>query len=151
MKTTLIFIGIALLVIIAIMIFNSCSRKITRTLLTDNKIYHWKIYHTTENNYPAGKFQYFEVFLGEQKLVLPKELTGGVRDISQFHAAGSFGNHETDYNAVLIVFEGISKNENGFEQRHMVSIKVSPLTINKLLLTNMCSGQATEMIIKNEE
>ncbi|WP_168928011.1 hypothetical protein, partial [Chitinophaga terrae (ex Kim and Jung 2007)] len=125
--------------------------KISRTLLTDKKVYHWKIYHTTENSYPAGKFQYFEVFLGDQKLVLPKDLTGGVRDISQFHAAGSFGNHETDYNAVIIVFEAISKNENGFDERNMVSVKVTPQTQNELMVTNLCTGQTTGIHMKSRE
>lgn len=149
MKTTLIFIGIALLVIVAIMLFNSCSKKIKRTLLTDNKVYHWKIYHTSENNYPAGKFQYFEVYLEGQKLVLPKEITGGVHEVSQFYAAGSFGNHETDYNAVLIVFEAISKNENGFNERNMVRVKVTPKTKNELMVTNLCNGQTTKTLLQH--
>ncbi|WP_336960715.1 hypothetical protein [Chryseobacterium contaminans] len=145
MKATLIFIGLIMFVIVTIMIFNSCSRKITRKLLTHNKVYHWKIYHITENNYPAGKFQYFEVYLGEKKLVLPKEISGGVREISQFHAAGSFGNYETDYNSVLIMFEAISKSTQGFDERNMVSIKATALTKNKLLLANLSNGEIAEI------
>ncbi|WBV60124.1 hypothetical protein PFY12_13910 [Chryseobacterium camelliae] len=80
-----------------------------------------------------------------------EELTGGVRDISQFHAAGSFGNHETDYNTVLIVFEAISKNENGFDQRNMVSIKVTPKTQNELMVTNLCTGQTARIYMKSGE
>jgi hypothetical protein len=87
-------------------------------------------------------------YLGKQQLVLPKEITGGLRDVLRFHAAGSFGNHETDYNAILIMFETISKNAQGFDQRNMVSVKVSRLSKNKLLVSNLCSGDTTEIALK---
>lgn len=143
-----IIIGSILILMIVVLIFKSCSKGISRILLTENKVYQWKIYHVTEKNYPSGKFRYFEVYLGKQQLVLPKELTGGVRDVSRFHAAGSFAGHETNYNAVLITFEAISKDARGFDQRNMVNILVSASGNNTVLVKDLCTGDTSILNLK---
>ncbi len=135
--------GIFVLLLTVMIVGVACSQKTTRTLLSENKVYLWKIYHVQENRYPAGKYHYFEVYYGNQKLVLPKELTGGAREVSQFHAAGGHGPHETNYDTVLIVFEGFTKDARSFEQRSIVSISVRPETGHgdSLRITNLCNGQ----------
>lgn len=142
MKTSVI-IGIILLLVIVAIVLWSCSKKLSRVLLTKNKVYRWKIYHVTENNYPAGTNMYFEIFLGKHQLILPKEITGGERDISRFHAAGAYGNHETNYDSVLIVYEALAKDERGFDQRKMITIQVTFGGDNKIQLTDICTGQTT--------
>lgn len=146
MNLTFTLIGAAVLLLLLVTCY-AFSQRTSRTLLSENRVYHWKVYHVTERKFPAGNYQYFEVYNGDRALVLPKEMTGGVRDVSHFHAAGGFGPHETNYDTVLITFEAFVKDERGFEQRNLVSITVRPEPgrTGKLLLTNLCSGQTAEL------
>lgn len=143
-------IGIIVLFLITGVISMACSAKTNRTLLTENNVYRWKVYHVCENKYPAGKYYYFEVYYGDLKLVLPKEMTGGVREVSRFHAAGGHGPHETNYDTVLLVFEAFVKDERGFEQRSMVSLSIRPETgsTGNFSVTNLCNGQTALLAIE---
>ena len=142
-------IGVLVILLLIGFVCFAVSRRTVRKLLSENRVYHWKVYHVTENNFPAGKFQYFEVYYGNQKLVLPKEMTGGVRDVSQFHSAGGFGNHETNYDTILIHFEAFVKNAAGFEERNIVSMSIRPVPgkEGKFIVTNLCSGATAELEI----
>lgn len=143
--------ALALLFIAITCMFYSCSRKSSSTLLTDNKVYKWKVYHVTENNYPAGIYHYFEVFYGDRKLVLPKEMTGGIRDVSRFLTAGGYDNSETHYDSVLITFQSFTKDEHGFEQRGTVNISIRPNDNDgkSFAIYNLCTGKTATLELSN--
>jgi hypothetical protein len=141
---------ILILLLLVTIIFYSCSRRITRRLLTENKVYQWKVYHTTENNFPAGKQHYFEVYYGKTQLVLPREMTGGVRDVCRFLAAGAYDAGAAFYDSVLILFETATKDERGFEQRGQMSISVRPEPgrTGQLIVTDLNTGNSFNLTLK---
>lgn len=145
MKTTIILAAVLLLIIIVIA---SCfvSRS-NRTLLFENNLYQWKIYYVKDHKVFVGTHSYYEVFYKGEKLVLPKEITGGVRDVEQFKAVSGYEMQETNNDAVLIVFEGYFMKENGFEERQVITILVRPASGNKdeLEIHNMQNGQIAVM------
>lgn len=140
MKTALL---IFLILIVVAVVFYSCTPKLSRKLLTENQVYHWKVYHVKEYDFNMGTKHYFEVYHGEHKLILPKEMTGGYRDISQFLTAGTYNAGETNYDSVLIIFESLVKDEKGFVQRDRVSITVKAMDKNskQLEVMNICTGK----------
>lgn len=141
-------IGGVLIIVVIVVFCYSCSYGVTRKLLSENRVYHWKVYHVTERDFNTGTDHYFEVYYGEQKLVLPKEMTGGLRDVSRFHAAGGFNSGETNYDSVLIIFEAFSEDQRGFEQRNLVSVIVRPEPgqTGKITIANLCTGRIAELI-----
>jgi len=104
----------------------------------------------SENNFPAGKQHYFEVYYGNRQLVLPKDITGGVRDVSRFLAAGAYDAGATDYDTVLILFETSTKDERGFEQRGQTSISVRPEPgqTGQLIVTDLNTGKSFNLTLK---
>ncbi len=151
MKTATIICVVALCLFSAIAY--SCSRRITRTLLTENRVYHWKVYHIAENNYPAGKNHYYEVYYGDKQLILPAEMTGGLREVSSFVAAGSYDAGATNYDAIFIIFESYSKDQRGFEQRGQMSIAVRPEPghTGQFIVTNLCNGKTVTLEIETKK
>ncbi|HEU4496527.1 MAG TPA: hypothetical protein VFR70_05715, partial [Flavobacterium sp.] len=91
----------------------------------------------------AGKYAYYEVLYKDQKLVLPKEITGGYKEISQFITASAIGAHETNNDCVLIVFEQLIKKENGFMEHgpYITLLVQANIHTNELTLHNTCNGQ----------
>src|SRR6218665_388133 len=96
---------IIVLILATVVVIAACSvsRKTERSLLFENTVYDWKVYFVKENNFPAGTDRYYEVFYKGEKLVLPKEITGGVRDIGRFITAAALDISHTHNDAVLIV------------------------------------------------
>ncbi|HEX6426484.1 MAG TPA: hypothetical protein VF008_02315 [Niastella sp.] len=138
-----------LLLFIAIAVY-AYAKKQSRKLLTENQVYHWKVYHIKEHHFSIGTNHYFEVYLGSRKLVLPKELTGGSREVSRFIAAGAHNSGETNYDAVMIVCEGSVKNERGFEERQQMSLMVRAIGTNgnKLEVNNLCNGKTATLTLE---
>jgi hypothetical protein len=138
----IILLSVSMLALLGLFLY-ARSAKVGRKLLYDNERYTWKIYHVTENYFPAGKFQHYEVFYRNKQLVLPKEMTGGVGEISQFHAAGAFDAGQTNYGSVVLIFEARIQKADGFEERNMVSlfIRTDNSRLNQLEVVNLCTGK----------
>lgn len=136
--------------LILTVVFNSCTAKLSRKLLIENQVYHWKVYHVKEYDFNVGTTHYFEVYYGEHKLILPKEMTGGHRDISRFLSAGSYNSSETNYDSVLIIFESLVKDEKRAVEHGTVSITVRATgrNLEQLEVMNLCTGKITILSLK---
>lgn len=149
MKVSIILLSIALV----ILLFNSCSNRLpknSKTLLFESRIRPWKIYYVKKYQTLVGHAQpYFEVYFNNIKLILPKELTGGIRDIDQFVSASGFESSATQNDTVLIVFEGFAKKENGSEERAFVTVLArAPTNKGELTIYNLCNNRQAQLSIE---
>ena len=103
-------------------LFYPAINKSSKKLLFENKL--WKVYYVVENNYPAGKDNFYEVYFQDEKLTLP-ETIGGTRTINRFIAANGFKIGEENSTSVLIVYK-YSYIKNGYETYFYKTLLVNP-------------------------
>ena len=83
-------------------LFYPAINKNSKKLLFENKL--WKVYYVVENNYPAGKDNFYEVYFQDKKLILPVNI-GGAKKIECFAAANGFKIGDENSNNVIVVFK----------------------------------------------
>ena len=81
--------------------FYPITNKESKKLLFENKL--WKVYYVVENNYPAGKDNFYVVYFQDKKLILPDNI-GGAHKIERFTAANGFKIGDENSNSVIVVF-----------------------------------------------
>ncbi|MDR6786488.1 hypothetical protein ABIE26_005325 [Pedobacter africanus] len=128
------------LVLICAVVLSSCygTRK---TLLSENRVYHWKVYLVKKSHFSIGTYQHFEVYYKGNLLVLPKEITDGSQEISEFITAVALDNRYSQFGTVAVIFEGHFTREDGVPYRAMVTLHIRPGKGNELVVTNPCSGK----------
>lgn len=122
-----------------IVFFISCfgTRK---TLLYQNRVHRWKVYYVKRSHLSIGTYRHFEVYYKDQKVTLPKEVTDGRHEISEFVSATGIDNRSSLFGMVIVTFEGDFTNEEGVHYRAFITLHIAPGTKNDLLVTNPCNG-----------
>lgn len=141
-----ILIAIAL-VLLVVLILTSCygTRK---TLLSENRVHHWKVYWVTKRHLSVGTYQHAEVYYRERLLVLPKEVTDGRQEVSEFVTAAAIDNRSGQFGTVAVMFEGEFIRDDGVPYRAIVTLHIRPGKGNELIVINPCNG--SEIIIDSE-
>ncbi len=138
-----ILIAIALVLLI-ILILTSCygTRKI---VLSENRVHHWKVYWVTTRHLSVGTYQHAEVYYKGKLLVLPKEVTDGKREVSEFVTAAAIDNRSGHFGTVAVIFEGEFIRDDGVPYRALVTLHVRPGKGNELIVINPCNGSEAIM------
>lgn len=131
MRRKIIF-GALILLLIAGLINSCISAKVKRTtLFQGSKPYPWKVEYVQKSNFPAGKYHHYEVFYGDEQLLIPKEIFGSEAAISEFVAANGFEIQHNRNFSVLLTIENISKQNSDFTEHRFISFFVSKINDGK--------------------
>lgn len=112
-----------------------------KTLLFENRVHRWQVYFVKEEHFSAGPRRYFEVYYKGQKLSLPKEVTDGKREVSEFISAVAADSRTSHFGTVIVIFEGDFKTDEGVPYRTFVTLHIRPGRGNDLVVTNPCNGK----------
>ncbi len=134
-KISLIFIGVFAFIMLAL---TSMGNYKSKKLLFEDPIYGWKIYYVTENRFPVGKRNFYEVYHQDKLLVIPKNIAG-TKELSRFAAAFGYAPLDPNYTiysgTVAIVFNYTERNEkDGFLNSWTVMVRVKYDAIEKKFL-----------------
>ncbi|NML22342.1 hypothetical protein HHL16_15770 [Pseudoflavitalea sp. G-6-1-2] len=131
---------LAIIVLVCVVLFTSCygTRK---TLLFENRVYHWKVYYVKKSHFSVGTYSHFEVLFKDRKLILPKEVTDNKRAISEFVAATAIDNRSSQFGTVIVTFEGEFINDAGTPYRAFITLHLRPGKGDELVVTNPCTGK----------
>lgn len=129
----------AALFLIIIVLISSCYGT-HKTVLFQNKVHHWKVYFVKRRHLSIGTYRHFEVYYKDQKVKLPKEITDGRHEISEFVSATAIDNRSSQFGTVIVTFEGDFTNEEGVPYRAFITLHITPDKENDLLVTNPCNG-----------
>ena len=101
----------AVLLVIGVFISCGAMRKTKRTVLFKGMDpYPWRVEYVRENKFPAISRQYYEVYYDGEKVVIPKEVLGSKRDVSQFVAAGGFDVGHTYADLVVVTIKFVPED-----------------------------------------
>lgn len=116
-----------------------------RTLLMENRVYHWKLYFVKESHFSVGTYRHFELYYKNRRLILPGAVTGAQRAIDAFQAACIIDNRSSAFGTAIVTFEGHFTDAAGVPYRQPVTLHIRPLFNDDLLVYNPCDG--TEVVI----
>ena len=137
---------ILVLVLGCVFLFYSCSGT-KKTLLFENRVHHWKVFFVKKRHISAGTYSHFEVYYKNRQLVLPKEITDGRREVSEFVAATAIDNRSSQFGMVTVTFEGDFAREDGVPYRAFVTLHIRPGKGDELMVTNPCSEKESEFFL----
>ena len=129
-----------MLVFGCVFVFSSCSGT-QKVLLFENRVYHWKVFFVKKNHLSIGTYHHFEVFYKDRQLILPKEITDGRHEVSEFVAATAIDNRSSQFGIVIVCFEAEFVREDNVSYRTFVTLHIRQGKGDELAVTNPCSGK----------
>ncbi|MGE7774756.1 hypothetical protein ACQKLP_08535 [Chitinophaga sp. NPDC101104] len=136
----------ATLVLACVILLSSCygTRK---TLLFENRVYHWKVYFVKKRHLSVGTYAHFEVFYKGVQLVLPKEITGGKRAVGEFTSAVAVDNRSSQFGTLIVIFESDFQRDDGVPFRSFITLHIRPDGKKGLTVRNPCNGHEAQLEI----
>lgn len=136
--------------LLAMPLLAACSGHQTeRHVVYENTVYHWRIEHVVQHNFPASTHQYYQVFLNDRLLVLPAKAFNDERNIEVFLAAGGFDIAHWRNKSIVVTFEN-TQARGGEAIRLIRSVMITPdLNERDIILTDLLTQQ--EVVVERVE